>query len=221
MRNDSVGVAYLHTDSPYFTDIEVIHTWPGQGGGSDLDNRNLEKAPTEISYENPEPLWGYQLGPGSKRYGYFKLLLDAKTGATKYDDPGLGTAIDDGNPNAQFQLPPNKSAFDVTADYLELLYGHIMGQLHKRVAVTLKSTPIQFVLTTPAIWSHEAQGVTLEAAKRAGFTTRPGDTISMISEPEAAASYCLRDVHSQRQDSESPLQVPILSFGLQYQLPMA
>lgn len=35
-----------------------------------------------------------------------------------------------------------------------------------------------------------------EAAKRAGFTSRVSDTINMISEPEAAATYCLREMYS-------------------------
>jgi hypothetical protein len=82
-----------------------------------------------------------------------------------------------------------------------------MDTLQRRLILTLDSTPIQFVLTTPAIWSHEAQNTTCKAAKKAGFASRAGDTLSMVSEPEAAASYCLREIFSQNQDTASPLRV--------------
>jgi molecular chaperone DnaK (HSP70) len=77
-----------------------------------------------------------------------------------------------------------------------------METLRKRLVVTLDSTPIQFVLTTPAIWSHEAQNKTREAAKMAGFMSRPGDTLSMVSEPEASVLYCIKEVYSTKIQSD-------------------
>lgn len=44
----------------------------------------------------------------------------------------------------------------------------------------------------PAIWSDRAQQETREAALRAGFGKRQFDSVSMISEPEAAALYALK-----------------------------
>jgi molecular chaperone DnaK (HSP70) len=87
------------------------------------------------------------------------------------------------------------------------LYAHLMQTLRERLGITLDSTPIQFVLTTPAIWSHEAQDATCDVAKEAGFMSRPGDTLWMVSEPEAAASYSIKEVYSQRKDTENPLKV--------------
>ncbi|KAF3480439.1 heat shock 70 kDa protein 12A [Arthroderma uncinatum] len=52
---------------------------------------------------------------------------------------------------------------------------------------------MEFWFTMPAIWSDKAQHATREAAKRAGFGSRPGDEIYMISEPEAAAIAALKD----------------------------
>jgi molecular chaperone DnaK (HSP70) len=141
------------------------------------------------------------------RTGYFKLLLDKNSTTTQYDNPQLaGTPTSD----PRISLPAGKSALVVTADYLRHLYAHLMETLRERLVITLDSTPIQFVLTTPAIWSHEAQDATCEAAKMAGFTSRPGDTLWMVSEPEAAASYCIKDVYAQRKDTESPLKVGLL-----------
>lgn len=198
-----VGIAYLQVldDNPKYGDIEVIQTWPGKGG--DADNRTMDKAPTEISFEDGLKLWGFQIPPGVKRYGCFKLLLDEKSDKTKYDDPNL----DAGNPNALLAFPPGQDVYDIAFEYLRLLYDHAMDRLRKRVPLTFDSTPIQFVLTTPAIWSHEAQDATCKIAKRAGFGSRAGDTITMVAEPEAAASYCLRDVFAVHEGSENELQV--------------
>ena len=88
---------------------------------------------------------------------------------------------------ANTPLPAGKTAAETATDYLKLLYTHLMKTLRKRFIRTLDNTPIQFVLTTPAIWSHEAQNATCQAAKDAGFTSRAGDTLTMVSEPEAAA----------------------------------
>jgi hypothetical protein len=192
-----VGLAYIHTTEPDFTNIQVIKSWPGGVG-------NFEKAPTEISYTSNGSAWGYEIRPGTERSSYFKLLLDANTTATQYDSPGLTSAH---GSYSRTPLPAGKLATAVTTDYLRHLYNHLMDTLRRRLVLTLDNTPIQFVLTTPAIWSHGAQSATCEAAKRAGFTSRVGDTLSMVSEPEAAASYCLKEIFSQRKETQSPLRV--------------
>jgi len=111
---------------------------------------------------------------------------------------------------ANTPLPAGKTAVEITTDYLKLLYAHLMRTLRQRLIRTLDNTPIQFVLTTPAIWSHEAQNATCQAAKDAGFTSRAGDTLTMVSEPEAAASYCLKEICHERSESDSPLEVGFL-----------
>jgi len=59
-------------------------------------------------------------------------------------------------------------------------------------AATLNMTPMECWVTLPAIWSEEAKNATLQAAKRAGFGSRPGDEIFTIAEPEAAAIATLK-----------------------------
>ena len=185
--------------------MEVIDSWPGRG------NTSHDKAPTEISYSENGATWGYDIPPNGTSHGFFKLLLDVNA-ATQYDNPRLATS----NPQsieysyANTPLPAGKTAVEITTDYLKLLYAHLMGTLRQEHICTLDSTPIQFVLTTPAIWSHEAQNATCQAAKDAGFTSRPGDTLTMVSEPEAAASYCLKEIFHERSDSGSPHEVGFL-----------
>jgi len=48
-------------------------------------------------------------------------------------------------------------------------------------ASVLRTTPIEFVLTVPAIWSELAKQQTLKACKKAGLTTKK--QISLVSEP--------------------------------------
>lgn len=192
------GTAYIHTSETDFTNVQVIKSWPGDVG-------NLEKVPAEISYTEDGSAWGYEIQLGAERSGFFKLLLDSKATATQYDSPGLTT--DSGGSYTKIPLPAGKLASAVTTDYLRHLYNHLMDTLRQRLIVTIGNTPIQFVLTTPAIWSHEAQSATCEAAKAAGFAQREGDTLSMVSEPEPAASYCLQEMFSKGNATGNPLQV--------------
>ena len=200
------GLAYIHTTEPDYKNIEVIDSWPGRG------NTNHSKVPTEISYSHRGTTWGYDIPPDGIRHGFFKLLLDVNAAATQYDNPRLATS----NPQsmegsyANIPLPAGKTAAETTTDYLKLLYTHLMETLRQRFGRTLYNTPIEFVLTRPAIWSHEAQNATRQAAKDAGFTSRAGDTLTMVSEPEAAASYCLREIYNERSNSGSPLKVGFL-----------
>ena len=184
----------------------MIDSWPGRG------NTNHVKVPTEISYSDKGITWGYDIPPDGIRYGFFKLLLDVNAAATQYDNPRLATSNSQSMERsyANIPLPAGKTAAEITTDYLKLLYTHLMETLRQRFIRTLYNTPIQFVLTTPAIWSHEAQNATYQAAKDAGFTSRAGDTLTMVSEPEAAASYCLKEIYHERSNSESPLEVGVL-----------
>lgn len=188
------GVAYIHTANPYFTNIQVIKSWPGDVG-------NFEKVPTEISYTRDSSGWGYGIQPGAGRIGYFKRLLGANATATQFDSPEV---ISDSGSYSRIPLPEGKSASEVTTDYLRHLYNHIFDTFRKRLFITV---PIYFVLTIPAIWDHGAQNAMLEAAKAAEFTSREGDTLSMVSEPEAAASYCLNEMFCEGRETENPLQV--------------
>lgn len=195
----SIGLAYSHTSNPGFQNIKVITTWPGAG------NTNQHKAPTEICYTGTESEWGYNIEAGQDvpRYNNFKLLLDPDAVAARYHD-SQSTA--DPSSHAAISLPPGKSAEGVTSDYLKHLYQHVMTTLG-RLAIPISITPIQFVLTTPAMWSHRAQDATREAARKAGFASRPGDTLTMVSEPEAAGSYVIAEMHSLREAAGISLQV--------------
>lgn len=51
---------------------------------------------------------------------------------------------------------------------------------------------MEYIITTPAIWSESAQAKTRSCAEKAGMGK--GDDLQIISEPEAAATYALHNL---------------------------
>ncbi|PMD47527.1 hypothetical protein L207DRAFT_506529 [Hyaloscypha variabilis F] len=81
---------------------------------------------------------------------------------------------------------------DVIADYLTQLFTHTKTQLTEEGVIS-DATPIEHVLTVPAIWTADAcrkmQNAMTIAVKQANFGA--ADNLFLVSEPEAAASYVL------------------------------
>jgi hypothetical protein len=77
-----------------------------------------------------------------------------------------------------------------TVDFLTAVQEHVIKTLggDQHYGASFKSLRIQWIMTVPAVWSHEAKSVTKQCALAAGM----GPTLLMISEPEAAAVYALR-----------------------------
>jgi molecular chaperone DnaK (HSP70) len=122
-----------------------------------------------------------------------KLLLDASTKPAENDDPRLRSDIE----NHRLRLPSHRAADaqGVVADYLRELYAHLQTKVIKDLGrEVFESTPMDVWLTVPATWSDQAQNSTKEAALEAGFGGRPGDTISIMFEPEAAAVAVLKQM---------------------------
>lgn len=187
----NTGVAYAFSNNPDPDRIQIVTSWPSVGRGG--INETKEKVPSEISYETRPATWGYMFKAGEPRLAWFKLLLDPAAGDKKYNDE----TVDPGNPEAIMTLPTGKTVVDVCADYLAIVYSHTMEALAKRMPNTLKTTPIKFVITTPAMWGVNAQHMTALAATKAGFGSRSIDWIDMVSEPEAAAAYALKQLNAE------------------------
>ncbi|KAK6347912.1 hypothetical protein TWF718_005732 [Orbilia javanica] len=210
------GIAFCHSNQKELTDIEVHTSWSG--------NNIAPKLPTEIRYvPGRDPLWGHEAGLASERrqvansaiiYNRFKLLLDVRGGTGLYGSSGSSWWSRNVTANDQIKLPRGKSAMDVSADYLRLLYNELMEKiLRKRLPETLDLTPIHFVFTVPAIWGHQAQEATKWAAKKAGFCDRESDTLSLVSEPEAAAMYVLKAMHEANFSRTPTEAMPTLRRG--------
>jgi molecular chaperone DnaK (HSP70) len=84
----------------------------------------------------------------------------------------------------------NKTAQDVVADYLRLLWSYAQEHIRRHTPKDDEDMySIKAVITVPAMWSDIAKQRTREAAEAAGI---PGD-ISLVSEPEAAALAEFKD----------------------------
>ncbi|KAK4987678.1 hypothetical protein LTR50_004425 [Elasticomyces elasticus] len=198
------GVAAVYSATP--DDVDIIKTWPG-GNGITSD-----KVPTEISYDvaipqngttqpatpaddtkveqtsnassPPTMRWGFQFRPEEARIRCVKLFLDRNQKLPHFVSP-LDTA-------AQLRKC-DKTVMDAVTDYLTQLYKHTMETLTRRYGESfMATTPVEFVLTVPAVWSDAAKNATLQAAERAGMGRR--NELRLISEPEAAAVYTLKAI---------------------------
>jgi hypothetical protein len=159
--------------------------WPGT-------SEQYEKVPSIIAYgEENQALfsgkkWGYEVTPDMKAYSWFKLRIVENEAIGEHDDPLLRQVAGEGLLN----LPAGKSADEVCGDYLKLLYTHVLGQIEEEwTGMITNDMRFSFVLTTPAGWADGAKDRIRAAAESAGFGSRPGDSIRMADEPEAAARY--------------------------------
>ncbi|KAF2011913.1 actin-like ATPase domain-containing protein [Aaosphaeria arxii CBS 175.79] len=144
----------------------VIDKWP-----SNTSSTTSPKVPTELRKVNEGFQWGFEIPRKAKRNKYFKLKLD---------DP-ISTTTDTRPPEELTQL------------YLSYLYKHMVSVLEERLSSSVvRDTPLDFILTVPAIWSQAAKQKTETAAVRAGF--KGARKIHLVSEPEAAAIYTLHSL---------------------------
>ena len=127
--------------------------------------------------------WGYQIGENDFVHKWFKLRLDPSRYENEVD---LGIK----KPGTQLAILRSVPDEKLIIDYLSALQKHATAVLkHKLPESAIASTPLEFVITVPAIWSAAAQDKTRKCAEIAGMGH--GSSLHMISEPEAAATYAL------------------------------
>ncbi|KAE8356132.1 actin-like ATPase domain-containing protein [Aspergillus coremiiformis] len=158
-------------------EIEVVAEWPGGG------NRTTPKVPTTVCYEGGKIRWGHETRSCNKVISGAKLLLDES------QNTSYAPSIESRKLLIQNRISPS----DAVADYLERLICHGKEILHRRFGDAFNSMGIQYMLTVPAVWSDKAKNATLLAGLSAGISA---SDVSLISEPEAAALYCLNTIHT-------------------------
>ncbi|KAL4869441.1 hypothetical protein BDV12DRAFT_208549 [Aspergillus spectabilis] len=144
------------------------------------------KAPTERFYEYDKVMWGYDIPSDAEPVKWFKLLLlrdedlDPKLRASEFVLRGR-----------KMLRELDMSATDVIADYLRVLWQHIMVTIHKaRSKSVIGALAFHVVITVPAIWKDYARQQMEEAARRAGILESRlagPTTLTFAPEPEAAA----------------------------------
>ncbi|KAL9606121.1 MAG: hypothetical protein Q9179_000691 [Wetmoreana sp. 5 TL-2023] len=175
------GLAWAQTRKPEIQ--SPVIQWPDATSGG-LEGATSDKVPTELQYDSQGYKWGFQIGDFGQRHQFFKLGLDPSQSRNTSDlarqYPDLHAA-----PPAYVHGPE-----ELVKDYMTALRSHAECILrHKLPQSALNSTPVEFVVTVPAVWSDGAQAATRRCAERAGMGV--GARLHMISEPEAAAMYAL------------------------------
>lgn len=141
---------------------------------------------SEIQYLGQELLWVFQIPEFSQRQQWFKLGLDYSI----HGSEGTSSVARDFPDNNAAPSQSDHSCEKMVEDYLTALRKHAEQVLKNKLPKgALASTPIDYILTVPAVWSEMAQAKTRACAQRAGMGE--GSSLRMISEPEAAAMYAL------------------------------
>ena len=183
----------------------VVQEWPGSSG------LTSEKVPTEFSYTkritggaeesivsdtlidymdshfNREKIvkeisWGYQVRPQEPRIRCIKLFLDRRKKLPNFVSSKEVT---------QLLSLATRKVIDAVSDYLAKIHETAMFALVQQYDYFfVTNTPIDFVLTVPAVWSDAAKDATRKAAEQTGF----GKRLHLISEPEAAAVYAVKAI---------------------------
>jgi hypothetical protein len=173
-------VADLESDQ-----INLITSWPGTG-------REEGKAPTELFYEDSQIMWGYEIPADADPVRWFKLLL------LKEEDLDENLRFSEFLLRGRKMLRENdKTAVGLIADYLRLLWKHILDTICKsRGESVVDALSFHVVITVPAIWKGYArQGMEVAARKSGILDPRPaGPTaLTFAPEPEAAALSTLSE----------------------------
>jgi molecular chaperone DnaK (HSP70) len=206
------GVSFALSTVTNPNEINVWSTFPRAGQHK---AETYSKAPSWVSLpeenEDGEFLWGYEVETGMTTRQWMKLMLDRKANSTKYDDPRAKDVMT----GVTSPLPGDWTPFKIVTAYLRAMYCMVMKGLQKYFEKTLlDAMPMDIWLTVPAVWSDAAKLLTKKAAREAGIASRPGDTLQLIAEPEAAAHVAIREaVHKSIEVVEAGSGVLICDAG--------
>ncbi|KAI1873113.1 uncharacterized protein JN550_003366 [Neoarthrinium moseri] len=174
------GVAWSTRVELESSQINFITSWP--------DNAREEgKVPTELWYDDTgEPIWGYSIPADADPFRWFKLLLLHR------EDLNPELCESSFLIKAQIMLKESgKTAVDLVADYLRLLWEHIMSTIEKaRGESVVEALVFHVIVTVPAIWKGYARQAMEEAVKKSGILNfRLAGTTKLVfaPEPEVAA----------------------------------
>ena len=165
----------------------------------------MGKVPSDITYNVPRPStpsidglprpppspgaeykWGFEVpATDPHRLSWVKILLDPTQTRPTFVQP------------KKTVLPRGKTPFGIVTDYLRALRGYTLLTVERRLgAAALRAATVEYVLTVPAVWSDKARATTLEAAVAAGLGGDGGAGLRLITEPEGAAEYTLRNLRA-------------------------
>ncbi|KAK3386617.1 hypothetical protein B0H63DRAFT_520702 [Podospora didyma] len=179
------GVAWAETQRP---DRRVaITSWPISQTAR--EGESSDKVPTKLRYPSSGDLytrsnveWGFTIpitAPTDQVIEWFKLDLDPSL-------QSMGSSV------SNVAARGGRNVDQLVTDYITALGEHLTYTLREKLGEgVVKSTPLEFIVTVPAIWSDLAKDKTKQACQRATSALGTKTPIHLISEPEAAAIYAL------------------------------
>ena len=118
---------------------------------------------------------------------WFKLGLDPS------QHQGISNLVRDHHDSTAASPGYNLTTENLVTDYLTALRKHTERILHYKIPqIALQSTRIEYIITVPAVWRDTAKAKTRFCAEHAGMSLGPKH--QLISEPEAAATYALKEL---------------------------
>lgn len=178
------GVAWAETKRPDV--LSTITTWPVSSGS--LEGASSEKVPSKLRYSATGTQWG------------FSIPLNASTATDvvewwKLDLEPSMDRLQQSKDNCAAR--GGRDAVQLTRDYLGLLSDHLLYVLRQKLGESVaSSTPLEFVITVPAIWSDAAKDTTRRALLATPALRASDTVIHLVSEPEAAAIYSLAKLNT-------------------------
>jgi hypothetical protein len=152
------------------------------------------KVPSRIAFPVDNPSfsmrsthWGFGINPGMNSYFWTKLLLEEHTGLGEFDDEVLMSTALKGDLHPAFRSVDCQDPEKVILDYLGHVLEFTRGHLKERPDINFDFASVHLQFTTPASWSKKAQELSEWAVKRAWWFRRNHDTLTVLSEPEAAS----------------------------------
>ncbi|KAL5608920.1 hypothetical protein FOVSG1_003601 [Fusarium oxysporum f. sp. vasinfectum] len=174
------GVAWAENRNP--SRRTCITQWPVSSANK--EGQSSDKVPTRIRYNGDKIEWGFSVpvnAPQREVVDWFKLDLDPSTQAVGYNPSTEGARS-------------GRNVDELVTDFISQLVDHLMYTLREKLGSGLvDSTPLQFVITVPAIWSDSAKEKTKKACEQAMISVSEHH-VHLVSEPEAAAIYALHDL---------------------------
>ncbi|KAG7053623.1 Hsp70-like protein [Colletotrichum scovillei] len=185
------GVAWAETQRP--DRRTAITTWPISK--TIREGESSDKVPTKLRYAGDEIQWGFSIpvtAPQDEVVEWFKLDLDPSL-------QSMGQAVSS-------EARGGRNVDKLVTDYISALGNHLIYTLKEKLGEqVVNTTPLEFVVTVPAIWSDLAKDKTKQACQRAAGLNTVTNTVApihLVSEPEAAAIYALHglDPHGLKVD---------------------
>ncbi|KAF4989743.1 hypothetical protein FGRMN_8930 [Fusarium graminum] len=172
------GVAWAESRNP--SRRTCITQWPVSS--TNREGESSDKVPTKLRYNGSTIEWGFSIpitAPQDEVIEWFKLDLDPSLqamGQTVTADGARG----------------GRNVDTLVTDFTSQLGDHLLYTLREKLGDSIvSSTPLEFVVTVPAIWSDLAKDKTKKACQKASGLSTSQQQVHLVSEPEAAAIYAL------------------------------